>query len=43
MLDVTLIETASVRPRAGRDGQEHPSQALDTAFNKRRPTCAAQA
>ena len=35
MLDATLIEAVSARPRTGRDGQEHPSQDPDAAFAKR--------
>jgi IS5 family transposase len=35
MLDATLIEAVSARPRTGRDGQEHPSKDPDAAFAKR--------
>lgn len=35
MLDATLIEAVSARPRTGRDGQERPSKDPDAAFAKR--------
>lgn len=35
MLDATLIEAVSARPRTGRNGQEHPSKDPDAAFAKR--------